>query len=268
MEWLVYTVLGLVQGITEWLPISSSGHLVIIEEIFGVQIPGLAFEVLLNFATFLAMIVVFRKELMKLITGFFRFILMKKKKDKDDFYFGLYLLVGVIPAGVLGLVFEDTIEYHLKTLTTVAISLIITGIAIYIISKIDGYRKELKLTDAIWVGFFQAIALIPGISRAGATIFASLYRRLDKELAIRYSFFLAIPISLGTMVLKVDDLLEQFTLNMFMNYSLAFFVSFISAIFAIKWFIGILNKGKLIYFTYYCITVGTGILVYQFIRWI
>lgn len=266
MDWLIYIFLGIVQGITEWLPISSSGHLVIFEEIFNVTSPGMTFEVLLNFATFLAMIIVFRKELANLIVGFFRFIFKKSEVDKSEFYFGLYIVIGVIPVAVLGLLFEDYIGNHLKSLTTVAISLIVTGSALYYVSKINGYRKKLSLKDAIWVGLFQAVSLIPGISRSGATIFAALFRKLDKELAIRYSFFLAIPVSLGTMLLKVDDLIEQMTTENLVNYSLAFVVALVSAIFAIKWFIGIIQRGKLKYFTYYCVIVGVLILLFEILN--
>ncbi len=265
MEWITYIILGLIQGITEWLPISSSGHLVIFEELFGVEIPGLSFEVLLNFATFLALIFVFRNELINLIIGFFRYIINKTESNRNDFLFGIYLIIGILPVTILGLLFEDYIENSLKSLTTVAVALIITGLGLYYISKIEGVRKKLNLSDALWVGLFQAIALIPGISRSGATIFASLYRKLDKELAIKYSFFLAIPVSIGTMLLKIDDLVQQLTVTNLFNYSLAFIVSLISAIFAIKWFIGIINRGKLIYFTYYCVMVGGLVLLYQII---
>ncbi len=262
MDWLIYALLGIVQGITEWLPISSSGHLVIIENLFHVKSQDLTFEVFLNFATFLALIVVFRRELYHLIVGFFRYIFKKKEEDRPHFSFAIYLIVGSIPVGVLGLIFQKYIENNFKTLTTVSLSLIITGLGLYVISKITGHRKELNMKDAIWVGLFQAVALVPGISRSGATIFASLYRKLDKELAIRYSFFLAIPVSLGTMLLKVKDL-GHLSSTVFVDYSLAFVVAFVSAIFAIKWFIGILNKGKLIYFTYYCLIVGSVVFLYS-----
>jgi len=256
MDWLIYIFLGLIQGITEWLPISSSGHLVMVEDFFHINAPGLAFEVFLNFATFLAMVVVFRKELYDLVRGFFRYTFKKTEENRSEFNFAMFLIIGTIPAAVLGIMFDDYIESHLKSLTTVSLALIITGIGLYIISKIDGERKELNIKDALWIGLFQAVALIPGISRSGATIFASLYRKLDKELAIRYSFFLAIPVSLGTMLLKIGDLVNQMEMNLIFQYIIAFLVAFISAIFSIKWFIGILNRGKLIYFTYYCIIVG------------
>lgn len=269
MDWIVYVVLGLVQGITEWLPISSSGHLIIFQEFFNVEFPGLAFEVLLNFATFLALLIVFRTELKDLIIGFFRFIFIKAESDiiesdRNDFFFVIYLIVGIIPVAILGLLFGDYIESNLTSLTTVAVALIVTGLALFYISKIEGIRKKLNLSDAIWVGIFQAIALIPGISRSGATIFASLYRKLDRELAIRYSFFLAIPVSIGTMLLKIDDLMQQITATNILYYTLAFVVSLLSAVVALKWFIGIINKGKLIYFTYYCVTVGVLVLLYQY----
>jgi len=263
MDWVIYGILGLIQGITEWLPISSSGHLVIVEQLFNVKQPGLVFEVLLNFATFLAMITVFWQELIELINGFVLYLFKRSEEQLPHFRFGLYLIVGTIPAGVLGVLFGDYIESHLTSLTTVAIALIITGIGLFVIAKINGNRQQLTGKDALWIGLFQAIALIPGISRSGATIFAAIYRKLDKELAIRYSFFLAIPISLGTMILKVNELIAQINLSLLVKYSFAFIIAYISAIWAIKWFIGILNRGKLIYFTYYCIIVGLVILIYQ-----
>lgn len=264
MDWLIYVLLGLVQGITEWLPISSSGHLVIVEKLFDIHIPGLAFEVFLNFATFLALLVVFWRDLLNLIIGFFRYLVKRNTEDREMFLFGWFLILGTIPAAVFGLLFADVIETHLKSLTTVAVSLVITGLALYAIAKIDGHRRQLNVWDAIWVGLFQVIALIPGISRSGSTLFAALYRRLDKGLAIRYSFFLAIPVSLGTMILKADEVMEQMTGAMVLNYGLAFLVAFVSAIFAIRWFMGILERGKLAYFTYYCVAVGGAVLLYQF----
>lgn len=266
MELLQYIFLGLVQGITEWLPISSSGHLILFQEFFNITMPGLVFEIFLNFATFLALVIVFWKELWDLIKGFFRFVFVKSERiegNRNHFWFALYIILGSIPVAIIGLLFGDYIEETLKSVTTVAISLIITGIALYAVSKLVGVRERLNLGDAVWVGLLQAVALIPGISRSGATIFAGLSRNLERNVAIRYAFFLAIPVSLGTMLLKLGELFNQLTTANLLNYSVSFVVALVSAVIALKWFIGVINRGKLKYFTFYCVTVGVVVLVYQ-----
>jgi undecaprenyl-diphosphatase len=268
MELLQYIFLGLVQGITEWLPISSSGHLILFQEFFDISTPGLVFEIFLNFATLLALLIVFWKDLWELIKGFFRFTFAKSARtpeNRNHFWFGLYIILGSIPVAVLGLLFGDYIETALKSVTTIAIALIVTGVALYAVSKLEGKRTQLKLADAIWVGILQAIALVPGISRSGVTLFGALSRNLERGLAIRYSFFLAIPVSLGTMLLKTGEIIEQFSGANFLNYSLAFIVALVSAIITLKWFLEIIRRGKLKYFTYYCVTVGVLVLLYQII---
>lgn len=267
MELLQYIFLGLVQGITEWLPISSSGHLILFQEFFEITMPGLVFEIFLNFATFLALVIVFWKDLWTLIKGFFSFLFVKSERtgeNRNHFWFGLYILLGSIPVAIIGFLFGDYIETALKSVTTVAIALIITGIGLYAVSKLDGNRDRLNIWDAVWVGFLQAIALVPGMSRSGATIFAALFRKLERNLAIRYAFFLAIPVSVGTMLLKLGELIELFTTENLLNYSVSFIVALVSAVIALKWFIGIINRGKLKYFTFYCVTVGVLVLAYQF----
>ncbi len=266
MELLQYIFLGLVQGITEWLPISSSGHLILFQEFFGISMPGLVFEIFLNFATFVALVIVFWKDLWELIKGFFLFIFSKNARTDENsthFYFAVYIVLGSIPVAIIGLLFGDYIETALKSVTTVAIALIVTGIALYAVSRLDGIRNRLNLGDAVWVGLLQTVALIPGISRSGATIFGALSRNLERNLAIRYAFFLAIPVSLGTMLLKTGELIALITSENILNYSLAFIVSLVSAVITLKWFIGIINRGKLRYFTYYCVILGASVLLYQ-----
>lgn len=266
MELLQYIFLGLLQGITEWLPISSSGHLILFQEFFDISVPGLVFEIFLNFATFLALVIVFWKDLWNLIKGVFIFIFSKDERtveNRTHFWFGIYIILGSIPVIIIGLLFGDYIEIALKSVTTVAIALIITGIALYAVSKLDGARKSLSYKDAFWVGMLQAVALVPGISRSGATIFGALMMKLERNLAIRYAFFLAIPVSLGTMLLKTGDLIAQVNSANILNYSLAFVMALVSAVITLKWFIGVINRGKLKYFTYYCVTVGIVVLLYQ-----
>lgn len=266
MELLQYIFLGLVQGITEWIPISSSGHLILFQEFFDINQPGLVFEIFLNFATFLALLIVFWRDLWELVKGFFSFIFSKSARideNRTQFWFGLYIILGSIPVAIIGLLFGDYIETVLKSVTTVAIALIITGIALYAVSKLEGVRTRLNFGDVFWVGLLQAVALVPGISRSGATIFGALSRNLERGLAIRYAFFLAIPVSLGTILLKIGELIEQINSANIFNYSIAFVVALVSAVITLKWFIGVINRGKLKYFTYYCVAVGVIVLLYQ-----
>lgn len=261
---LKYLILGVFQGFTEPIPISSSGHLVIMQHYLDITIKGLEFEVFVNFASLLAVFIIYRHDLLRLITNSTSYVLTKNIAGKKDFYFILYLIIGTIPVAVLGLLFEDVIEDNLKGLTTVGITLLITGGALYIIRNFKGRKFEGDLTvkDAIIIGLAQAVALIPGISRSGATIVAAMGMGLNQETALRFSFLLYIPVSLGSMVLSIDEIIEAVsTSGLLIPYLLAFIGALIASYFSLKWFMNIMAKGKLIYFAIYCFIVGSFILL-------
>ncbi len=265
--WLLlkFTFLGLFQGFTEPIPISSSGQLQLAQYFLGIEIEGnnFTFELMVNSASLIAVLLVFREDIMRLITRGLGYIKTRKPEDKTEFNFILYLIIGTIPAGVIGVLFDDDIS-RLSGPQTVAISLMITGIALFLIRNLRGKRGEsgMSIKDALIIGGAQAIALIPGISRSGATIVAAMAQGIHQETALRYSFLLFVPVSLGGMVLSFSDFLQDDNLaDLWLPYLLAFIASLIASYFSLKWFMNIMAKGNLIYFAIYCLTVGPIVLL-------
>ncbi|WP_070119778.1 undecaprenyl-diphosphate phosphatase [Bacillus marinisedimentorum] len=266
--WIIlkYLFLGIFQGFTEPIPISSSGHLVIAQEMLGIDLPGLTFEVLVNFASLLAVLLIYRKDLIRLIINGLSFITTRSDRARSDFNFILYLIIGTIPAGVIGVLFGDYISDKLAGIKTVGITLLVTGLALWIIRKMRGHRldADLSFLDAIIVGLAQAVALIPGISRSGATIVAAMGLGMNQETALRFSFLLFIPISVGTMVFSFSDLMNTPDLgSMWVPYTVAFIGSLVASYFSLKWFMNVMAKGNLIIFAVYCFVAGTAVLLFS-----
>ncbi len=261
LELLKYAFLGLLQGFTEPIPISSSGHLVIAQKVFGLEIKGLSFEILMNFASLLAVLLIYRNDLIRLTSHGVRYVVSRDKESKSEFMFIVYLVVATIPAAVLGLLFEDFIGEQLKGLKVVGATLIITGIALWLIRNLRGSKGEsaLNFKDALIVGLAQAVALIPGISRSGATIVAAMGLGMKQETALRFSFLLFIPVSVGSMILSIGDL--QFG-DMLIPYIIAFLLSLTASYYSLKWFMNIMARGNLIYFSIYCFIVGALVLIF------
>lgn len=263
--WLKYLALGLIQGVTEPIPISSSGHLILLQHFFGVEIEGLSFEVLVNFASLLAVLLIYRRDILNLANDGIRYTMTREKQYKSGFYFIIYLVIGTIPAGVIGVLYGDFISEQFKHIKVIGVALFATGIALWLIRNLRGRKNDAELTvvDAIIVGLAQAVALIPGISRSGATIIAAMGLGMKQDTALRFSFLLYIPVSLGGGVLAIRDLIHDPNLmNMIVPYLLAFVTSFIATYFALKWFMNIMAKGNLIYFSIYCFIVGTLVILF------
>ncbi|MBM7579766.1 undecaprenyl-diphosphate phosphatase [Jeotgalibacillus terrae] len=265
--WIIlkFTFLGLFQGFTEPIPISSSGHLLLAQHFLGIEIEGnnFTFELMVNSASLIAVLLVFREDIMRLIQRGLGYIKTRNPEDKTEFNFIVYLIIGTIPAGVIGVLFEEDIS-RLSGPQTVAITLMITGVALFLIRNMRGKRGEsgMSMKDAVIIGFAQAVALIPGISRSGATIVAAMARGIHQETALRYSFLLFVPVSLGGMILSFSDLLSDDNLaDLWIPYLLAFIASLIASYFSLKWFMNIMAKGNLIYFAIYCLTVGPIVLL-------
>src|SRR5690606_39284536 len=214
LEILKFLFLGFLQGFTEPIPVSSSGHLMIAQHFLGITVEGhkqLAFAVLVNFASLLAVLVIYRKDLQRLATRTLRYLQRRDPADEAEARFVLYIVLGTIPAAVIGLLFNDLIESRLTGISVIGITLIITGIALWVIRNLRGRKMDgdLRLPDILIVGFAQALALIPGISRSGATSVAGMLRGMNQETALRFSFMLYITVTLGGMILEVDDILQQ-----------------------------------------------------------
>ena len=263
---LQYIILGIIQGFTEPIPISSSGHLVIFKNLFKVDVLNdINFEIIVNFGSFLAICFLFRKEIIKIISDFFSYLKTKKKEYKTNYKYAWLIVIGTIPAGLFGILFKDKIDMLSENVKLVGIALLITALALFLIKDITGKKDKNKVTimDSIVIGLFQVIALFPGISRSGSTVVGGLSRNLDKETAVNYSFMLYLPISLATMVLGVKDLIESSNLsNLILPYTLGMIASAIVTYFSAKWFINIMKKGKLGYFSIYCLIVGILVIIF------
>lgn len=268
MNWFEALILGIVQGITEFLPISSSAHLIIVQELFGLQIPGLAFEVFLHFASLLAVVYFFREDLVKIIREFFQYIVTRRDQYKTSFWFSIYIVTATLITGILGVILEKQMAEAIKSMTTISISLFVTGVFLILIERVIKYGNrsadQMTFMDAFWVGIGQTVAVIPGISRAGSTLVAALWVGLDKATAVRFSFLLSIPVILGSTVLMFPDMRMADFQTGFFELLIAFIASFIFALIGIKWLIEFLNRSKLIYFAYYCFAVSG--LVFFFLR--
>ncbi|NLJ55650.1 MAG: undecaprenyl-diphosphate phosphatase [Firmicutes bacterium] len=244
--------LGLLQGLTEFLPVSSSGHLVIAQYFLGIKQPGVTLEVMVHFGTLLSIVWVFRRDILQLLTGIF--------SDAGEKRFGVLLFWGLIPTGVMGVLFGSFFTSIFAQPHLVGLALLVTGFIILAISKVDVKSKgvkKMKVTDALIIGLFQGIAIIPGITRSGSTILGALWRGLDRETAVRYSFLLALPVIAGATLLEMKDFLGvTANLKIIYPYLVATLVAFISGIFAITLFIKLLNEGRFYYMAYYCWGLG------------
>lgn len=265
MNFLEAIVLGVFQGVAEFLPISSSGHLALLQQLFNIKEGNLFFTEMLHFGTLISIFIVYYKDITRIITDILKLIgdiLKGRKIRKLTTYqkLGLFIIVGSIPTAVIGLTFEDFFESLYTSIIPIGISLIITGILLYIAEKKSFQNKKVKdmtVTDSIVIGTFQGIAIIPGISRSGSTIVAALFRGLDKSLATEFSFLLALPATFGAFLLGIIKVFKEDS-AVIVNAPLILGVvlSTIVGVISIKILIKILKKNKLHYFSYYLWVVG------------
>lgn len=261
MNWFEALVLGAIQGLSEFLPISSSAHLIIVQRLFKIQVDNsLEFEIFLHLASLLAVLIYFKKDLVIIIKGFISYIVFKRDEDYISFRFGCFLMVSTLITGLLGKMLQSMSGDSITNSATIGLALIITGIFLILIEHgiKPGERNEkrLKWRDAIVVGFGQSLAIFPGISRAGSTLVTALWSGLSKETAVRYSFLLSIPIILSISILELPSMSLKYFKEYLLESSIAFAASFIFAIIGIKWLIVMVNKTKLSYFALYCILLG------------
>ncbi|MFB4163523.1 undecaprenyl-diphosphatase UppP [Alteribacillus sp. JSM 102045] len=257
MSVLEALIFGVVQGIAEFLPISSTAHIVIAQLLFGYSFPGLSFEVILHLGSIVAVVLYFREDIIHLIKAFFRYLSQRLPQDRPEFFFVIYIIIATGITGILGIILEDVLADSIKTPVFVASSLALTGFFLILIERFHriGHRteKDMNLLDAIVVGLAQTLAVLPGISRSGSTLIAALYAGLNRKTAVRYSFLLSIPVILGSSVLAVDDLNTGSLASIgTIPLIISFIASFITSWIGIVWLINFLNKGRLIYFAIYC----------------
>ncbi len=257
MSYLEAILFGIVQGITEFIPVSSTAHIIIAELVLGYNFPGLAFEIMLHIASALAVIGYYRKDLLEIGGGFFRYFKYKTEENRVHFRYGLFLLTATAITGILGLLLKGQIQDFMKTPSFIAAALAVTGLFLIIIERVHRYgnRREpdMNYRDSIIVGLGQTIAVIPGISRSGSTLVAALFTGLSRETAVRYSFILVVPIILGSAVLTTGDAQMIMWSQLGVGPIVVSFVtSFIFSWIGIIWLIDFLKKRRLIYFALYC----------------
>ncbi|XMB85760.1 undecaprenyl-diphosphate phosphatase [Mycoplasmatota bacterium WC44] len=260
MEEIKIIILAIIQGITEPLPISSSGHMVLFEELLNIKLPGLYFETLVNFGSLFAIVLFYYKDIKDLVLKSLNYILKRQEGFKELNYL-LFVLLATVPAGLIGFLFSDAIETYLKNSLTVSVFLILTGVMLLSIQRITVKPKSnVNLLDSILIGLSQIVALIPGVSRSGATTVTGLSRGLKIEDALKFSFMMYIPISFLSGIYGIYKLDSKNEFHFI--YFIAFLVAMITTYFSIKWLIRIVKHSKLHHFATYCFIVGFGVLTF------
>jgi undecaprenyl-diphosphatase len=263
-------ILGMVQGLTEFLPVSSSAHLVLVPELMGVE-SSLAFDTLLHLGTLIAVVSYFWNDVVNMIKAF-----ISSLKDvtqgkfrtelRDDRFKRLswLVIVGTIPAALMGILLKDFFESLFSSIAAVGVFLLITGFILWGVERMprgDKKVKEITFTNSLLVGIAQGCAIAPGISRSGATIATSLFLGFDRELAARFSFLLSIPAILGAALIQAKDLTAGFDLNTGV-FVAGLLSSMIFGYLAIKFLMGYIKQHKLTIFAYYCWIVGLVVLLW------
>ncbi|NNC94285.1 MAG: undecaprenyl-diphosphate phosphatase [Chitinophagales bacterium] len=247
-------IIGIIQGLTEFLPVSSSGHLELGRALLGENIEeSLTFTVIVHFATVLSTLVVFRKDIVYILRQLFKF------ENNQEARFSLYILVSMIPVAIVGFGFKDQVESLFSgNILLVGIMLMVTGTLLLLTIIIKSNEKNLSVRSAILIGIAQAIAVIPGISRSGSTISTGLLLGIRKDIITRFSFLMVIPPIIGGTMLEVKELMEQGGVQSeeITSLSLGFLGAFIAGLAACQWMIKIVRNGKIQYFAYYCFFIG------------
>jgi len=263
MDLLHIIVLSFIQGITEFLPISSSGHLILPHGLFGWPEQGLTFDVAVHVGTLIAVITYYRQDIIAIITDWSGSLVGKGHTDNSRLAW--YIAAATVPAGLAGLAFDSYIEENLRSTLIIASTTIIFGILLaFADQKGDSNTKELTamtLKIAIIIGCFQAVALIPGTSRSGITITAALFFYFSREASAKFSFLLSIPIILLSGGYKTLQLLDESVVNWF-DLGLGVVLSAISAFICIHYFIKYINKIGMMPFVYYRIALGVFLFMY------
>lgn len=267
MNFIKYIILGILQGITEPLPVSSSGHIFLFKSLFNTNMfNDLNLEIFLNFASFIAILIIFRKDVVDLIQGFFTFIFDKGKKCKDEFKYCMLIVIGTIPVGILGLIVKDPLEELLsQNVFLVGFGFLLTALALLLVMNSNGKKEDNDITyrDAIIIGICQAIALVPGISRSGMTLVGCLLCGLSRKSSLKYTFMLYFPVSVVTMLLGVKDLIEGgIIIGLLGYYAIGMIFAFIFTYIAYKWLTDLVQKGKLWRFSIYLFAVALFTIIY------
>ena len=262
LELLKALVLGIIQGLTEFLPVSSSGHLELAKWIMqddSLAAESMLMTVTLHAATALATILVFRKDILEILKDLFKF------QWNDGTKFATLIVVSMIPAAIVGILFDDILEALFdRQIVLVAFMLIVTGLLLFLADRAKNTEKVVDWKDAVLIGLAQAVAILPGISRSGATISTSVMLGIDREKSARFSFLMVVPLILGKMAKDVLDGGFSGTVSL-PELGIGFVAAFFTGILACVWMIKLVKKAKLKWFAYYCFAVAAIVLVVKLV---
>ena len=254
MEEIKLLILGIIQGLTEFLPISSSGHIELAKTIFNVNFfynNGLMVTLVLHSATALSTLWVFRKDIFLLLKNFFN------KNLNDSHVFLLKILISILPASFVGFFFEKQIKILFNSnIFLTASMLIITGLILYLSDKLKFDKKKVGYKHAFLIGLVQAFAILPGISRSGSTIVIALFLGISKKESSKFSFLMVIPLIFGALLKNVLEREDPIRMDFSLPLIIGFISAFITGIIACKWMVKLVNKSKLKFFGVYCLIVG------------
>ena len=259
MNELVALLLGVVQGLTEFLPVSSSGHLELAKALFQTDFvakESLLFTITLHGATALSTLVFFRKDIGFIFKELLTF------KPSPSFYFSLHIIISMIPAVIVGLFLEDLItKLFDQNILLVGAMLLLTGVLLGLADRAKSTLKDINAKSAFIIGLLQAVAILPGISRSGATIATAVLLGIDKEKAARFSFLMVVPLIVGSMAKSILDADSIEADTSLLPLIIGFIAAFFTGLAACKWMINIVKKAQLKYFSWYCFIIGTLALI-------
>jgi undecaprenyl-diphosphatase len=257
MSWLQVVVLSIVQGLTEFLPISSSGHLAIVSRVFFDGDAGASFTAVSQLGTEAAVLVYFARDIVRILKAWFDGLLVRAHRDNVDYRLGWYVIIGSIPIGVLGFAFKDVIRDEVRNLWVVATAMLVFSAVIAAaeyFSKQDRHADQLTWKDGVFVGVAQCLALVPGVSRSGATISAGLVRGLDRPLAAKFGFLLAIPAVFASGLFSLPDAFHPVREGMSATgaqLAVSVVITFVIGYAAVAWLLRFLNNHAMYWFVGY-----------------
>ncbi|MCX7959173.1 MAG: undecaprenyl-diphosphatase UppP [Deltaproteobacteria bacterium] len=264
MDYLIAALMGLLQGLTEFIPVSSTAHLRILPELFHQSDFGAAFTAVIQIGTLFSLLIYFRKDLYSLTYDFFSSLLKKDYKN-PGFLLSTYIIAGTVPIIVFGLLFKKFIENELRSLGVIAVSLIVFAILLLISEKAGKKEKDIRvisLRDAVLIGIAQAFALIPGASRSGVTICMALFLGYKRDVSARFSFLLSVPSVLAAGIFELKEIFRPEVSFDIISVLIASAVSFVSGILAIEFLLRFLVNHRIHIFAYYRIILGIIILIF------
>jgi len=265
IEILKYIILGIIQGITEIFPVSSSGHLTLFSRLFSIDLSTLTiFLMITNTGSFLALLYFFRKDVGQLITGTWHYLIRKEETSKEDFQYVVKLLIAVVPIGIFGLLFKD---YLPNDLLSVGFALILTGALLYFVYRVKDiqWKNQITWKNALVIGAFQMFAIFPGISRSGITMTGGLMQKIELKKVLRFSFLSYIVVSVPVSILGIYEALTVSESINIIGYSLAFVMSFVFSLLSVRVLYQYVKVKNLIYFAVYCLIVGLFSIVLYFV---